>query len=141
MFRNRVMVFYFHRRSELPAGSFKWIDEYLRYVRDHSEVFWYMLHRFSIKIKAAKGEPVDPLRFLLANTLYDRRRELPENIDRGMEDRVKRFIKNGVPASVFEEPGIWVYPAKICYMYLTDPSTLNAQSDPYSLAEPIEMAE
>ncbi|EGZ29371.1 hypothetical protein PHYSODRAFT_322894 [Phytophthora sojae] len=110
-------------------------------VRDHAEVFWYMLHRFSIKIKAAKGEPVDPLKYLLANTLYDRRREQHENIGRGMGDRVKRIIKKGVPASVFDEPGIWVYPAKICYIYLTDSSTLNAQGDPYSFAEQNEKAE
>jgi hypothetical protein len=39
------------------------------------------------------------------------------------------------------EPGFWVYPAKICHLYLTDPTTLNGEDKPFSLKQQIKLAE
>ncbi|KAE8897470.1 hypothetical protein PF005_g13285 [Phytophthora fragariae] len=58
-----------------------------------------------------------------------------------MGARIRKYISKGVPASLFEEPGVWKYPVKICHLYLTDESTLNAAGKPYSLEEQIDLAE
>ncbi|KAE9315211.1 hypothetical protein PF008_g19302 [Phytophthora fragariae] len=58
-----------------------------------------------------------------------------------MGARIHKFISKGVPASLFEEPGVWTYPVKICHFYLVDESTLNANGEPYSLEGQVTMAE
>ncbi|POM59260.1 hypothetical protein PHPALM_32040, partial [Phytophthora palmivora] len=39
------------------------------------------------------------------------------------------------------EPGFWLYPTKVCHLYLMDPSTRNDQGKRYTLEEQIELAE
>ncbi|KAE8894794.1 hypothetical protein PF003_g20838 [Phytophthora fragariae] len=34
---------------------------------------------------------------------------------------IKRHLKKGVRASLFQDPGIWKFPAKVCYWILVDP--------------------
>ncbi|KAE8910991.1 hypothetical protein PF005_g27181 [Phytophthora fragariae] len=58
-----------------------------------------------------------------------------------MGARIRKYISKGVPASLFEEPGVWKYPVKICHLYLADESTLNAAGKSFSLEEQITLAE
>ncbi|KAE9300943.1 hypothetical protein PR003_g22642 [Phytophthora rubi] len=142
MFRSRVKELYFHRRADLDAKVWDMLDEYLEYVRDHAEAFWEVLHWFTIKYKPERDEEDDDLdKYPVSAKLYRERAARHESVDRSMEARIRKYISKGVPASLFEEPGVWKYPVKICHLYLADESTLNAAGKPFSLEEQITLAE
>ncbi|KAE8973385.1 hypothetical protein PR002_g26215 [Phytophthora rubi] len=142
MFRSRVRELYFHRRADLDAKVWGMLDEYLEYVRDHAEAFWEVLHWFTIKYKPERdGEDDDLDKYSVSAKLYRERAARHESVGRSMEARIRKYISKGVPASLFEEPGVWKYPVKICHLYLADESTLNAAGKPFSLEEQITLAE
>ncbi|KAE8907297.1 hypothetical protein PF005_g3008 [Phytophthora fragariae] len=142
MFENRVKVLYFHRRADLSAKAWNLLDEYLEHVRDHAEAFWEVLHWFTIKYKPERDEEDDDLdKYSVSAKLHRERAARHESVGRSMGARIRKFISKGVPASLFEEPGVWTYPVMICHLYLVDESTLNANGGPYSLEEQVTMAE
>ncbi|KAE8896619.1 hypothetical protein PF003_g19494 [Phytophthora fragariae] len=58
-----------------------------------------------------------------------------------MTTLIRRYLKNGVRARLFQEPGVWNFPAKVCYWILEDPSaslthTLSEQLASLDLEEP-----
>ncbi|KAE8963155.1 hypothetical protein PF011_g29143 [Phytophthora fragariae] len=142
MFRSRVKELYFHRRADLDAKVWEMLDEYLEYVRDHAEAFWEVLHWFTIKYKPGRDEEDDDLdKYSVSTKLYRERAARHESVGRSMEARIRKYTSKGVPASLFEEPGVWKYSVKICHLYLADESTLNAAGKPFSLEEQITLAE
>ncbi|KAE9335758.1 hypothetical protein PR003_g12851 [Phytophthora rubi] len=117
-------------------------EEYLEYVRDHAEAFCEVLHWFTIKYKPERDEEDGDLdQYSVSAKLYRERTARHESVGRSMGARIRKYISKRVPASLFEEPGVWKYPVKICHLYLTDESTLNAAGKPYSLEEQIDLAE
>ncbi|KAE8999551.1 hypothetical protein PR003_g28255 [Phytophthora rubi] len=51
-----------------------------------------------------------------------------------MTTLIKRYLKKGVRASLLQEPGVWKFPAKVCYWILEDPSASLTHSLPEQLA-------
>ncbi|KAE9300430.1 hypothetical protein PF008_g23005 [Phytophthora fragariae] len=142
MFENWVKVLYFHRRADLSAKLWNLLDEYLEYVRDHAEAFWEVLHWFTIKYKPEWDEEDGDLdKYSVSAKLHRERAARHESVGRSMGARIRKFISKGVPASLFEEPGVWTYPVKIYHLYLVDESTLNANGEPYSLEKQVTMTE
>ncbi|KAG6953212.1 hypothetical protein JG688_00012936 [Phytophthora aleatoria] len=76
-----------------------------------------------------------------AALLHAERANRRDLFSRNLEENMNDFFQRGLPASMLYEPGVWPYPVKLCPLYLTDVSTVNEQSRPYSLAEQIRMAE
>ncbi|KAE8980482.1 hypothetical protein PR001_g24263, partial [Phytophthora rubi] len=141
-FPSRVKELYFHRRADLDAKVWDMMDEYLEYVRDHAEAFWEVLHWFTIKYKPERDEGDDDLdKYSVSAKLYRECATRHESVGRSMEARIRKYISKEVPASLFEEPGVWKYPVKICHLYLADESTLSAAGKPFSLEEQVTLAE
>ncbi|KAE8900309.1 hypothetical protein PF003_g15364 [Phytophthora fragariae] len=91
----------------------------------NSRAFWTALH-WVIFLQGAPDS--------VASKIYARRRKGQESVGRRMATLVKRYLKKGVRASLLQEPGIWKFPAKVCYWILEDPSASLTHSLPEQLA-------
>ncbi|EGZ07015.1 hypothetical protein PHYSODRAFT_341175 [Phytophthora sojae] len=142
MFNNRVKVLYFHRREQLPPAVIRILDQHVGYMNDRLPAFWYILHWFMMKTKPEDDEKCDDLTiYERAQDLYRKRQALHDGVARTFEARIKRLIKAGMPKTMVWEPGFWLYPCKICCLYLVDESTKKVDGTRYTLADQIAMAE
>jgi hypothetical protein len=142
MFNQRVKVLYFHDRSKLTSKQKALLDEYLQFVRDNAQAYYEVLHWITMKTKPAKDEECDDLTiFSTAAGLSANRAGRRDHVDRTMDEFLESFFARGLPRTMVPEPGFWVYPAKICHLYLTDPTTLNGENKPFSLKQQIKLAE
>jgi hypothetical protein len=138
MFNQRVKVLYFHDRSKLTSKQKALLDEYLQFVRDNAQAYYEVLHWITMKTKPTKDEDGDDLTtFSTATGLSANRAGRRDHVDRTMDEFLESFFARGLPRTMVHEPGFWVYPAKICHLYLTDPTTLNGQDKPFSLKQQI----
>ncbi|EGZ10330.1 hypothetical protein PHYSODRAFT_251017 [Phytophthora sojae] len=58
--------------------------------------------------------------------------------DAAIKDYNKLIAKlkvSGAPKTILHEPGIWVYPAKLCHRILFDRSETNLGTEPYTMME------
>ncbi|KAE9281192.1 hypothetical protein PR003_g27750 [Phytophthora rubi] len=70
----------------------------------------------------------------------DRKKECDtakKNYKKLLDDKVR----DGLPESVLEEPGIWTFPAKVCSWIWMDKSQLNDQGRPFSLVEQLRIVD
>ncbi|EGZ15426.1 hypothetical protein PHYSODRAFT_333675 [Phytophthora sojae] len=142
MFNNRVKVLYFHRRDQLSPTVISILDQHVEYKKDHLPAFWHILHWFMMKTKPEDDEKCDDLTiYERAQDLHRKRQAFHDGVARTFEARIKRLIKAGMPKTMVWEPGFWLYPCKICYLYLVDESTKKDDGTRYTLADQITMAE
>ncbi|EGZ12924.1 hypothetical protein PHYSODRAFT_334767 [Phytophthora sojae] len=142
MFNNRVKVMYFHRRDQLSPAVIRILDQHVEYMKDHLPAFWHILHWFMMMTKPEDDEKCDDLTiYERAQDLHRKRQALHDGVARTFEARIKRLIKAGMPKTMVWEPGFWLYPCKICYLYLVDESTKKDDGTRYTLADQIAMAE
>ncbi|EGZ13453.1 hypothetical protein PHYSODRAFT_335230 [Phytophthora sojae] len=121
MFNNRVKVLYFHRRDQLSPAVIRILDQHT---------------------KPEDDEKCDDLTIYdRAQDLHRKRQALHHGVARTFEARIKRLIKAGMPKTMVWEPGFWLYPCKICYLYVVDESTKKDDGTRYTLADQIAMAE
>ncbi|OWZ13877.1 hypothetical protein PHMEG_00012723 [Phytophthora megakarya] len=57
------------------------------------------------------------------------------------ETRLERMLKKSVPRTIIWEPCCWLYPAKICYLYLAHRSTRNSSGGRFTLEQQVEAAQ
>ncbi|KAE8906788.1 hypothetical protein PR003_g24756 [Phytophthora rubi] len=89
------------------------------FMNGNSRAFWNALHW----VMFLPGD-VDSV----AGKIHARRRRAQESVSKRVATLVKRHKRNGVRASLFYEPGVWKYPAKVCHWILEDPSALRKRS-------------
>ncbi|GMF50438.1 unnamed protein product [Phytophthora fragariaefolia] len=140
MWRNRIKVLYFHRRSELTAAQFKLLDKLMEYIHEHRQAFWEVLHWVIMKAKAIEGDDEDSSDYTGSVEQYQDRTARHESVGRQMGLRVSKLISKGLPPSIFQEPGIWTYPSMVCYWFVKDPSAIQ-DGEPRTLTEPLEELE
>ncbi|GMF41105.1 unnamed protein product [Phytophthora fragariaefolia] len=124
MWRNRIKVLYFHRRSELTAAELKLLDMLMEYIHEHRQVFWEVLHWVIMKTKAIEGDDEDSSDYTGSVELYQDRTARHESVGRQMGLRLPKLISKGLPPSIFQEPGIWTYPCMVWYRFVKDPSAI-----------------
>jgi len=112
----------------------------------HSRAFWEVLHWFVMKIKPKKGEVYpDDIIYQGSAKLHKERAQLHENVGRKFGRHVQKLVDEGLPDTIVYEPGFWMYPVKVCYLYLMDPSTQKTTSKgkrrSYTLRDQINLAE
>ncbi|EGZ15086.1 hypothetical protein PHYSODRAFT_333356 [Phytophthora sojae] len=142
MFNKRVKVLYFHRRGHLSLPVIHILDQHVEYMKDHLPAFWHILYWFMMKTKPEDDEKCDDLTiYERAQDLHRKRQAFHDGVARTFEAGIKRLIKAGMPKTMVWEPGFWLYPCKICYMYLVDESTKKVDGTRYTLADQIARAE
>ncbi|KAE9024256.1 hypothetical protein PR001_g5987 [Phytophthora rubi] len=97
----------------------------------HRRAFWLTGHWFFIDHR---------LDDYSAELHADRKKECDtakKNYKKLLDDKVR----DGLPESVLEEPGIWTFPAKVCSWIWMDKSQLNDQGRPFSLADQLRIVD
>ncbi|KAE8977244.1 hypothetical protein PR003_g28074 [Phytophthora rubi] len=125
MYADRVKELYFHRLDDLSETEISFLEEMDNFMNGNSRAFWTALHW----VIFLQGDPGS-----VASKIYTRRRKGQESVSRRMATLVKRYLKKGVRASLLQEPGIWKFPAKVCYWILENPSAFLTHSLPEQLA-------
>ncbi|KAE9019906.1 hypothetical protein PF005_g13284 [Phytophthora fragariae] len=125
MYTDRVKELYFHRLSDLSEVETAFLEEMDIFMQGNSRAFWTALH-WVIFLQGNPGS--------IAAKIYARRRKGQESVSRRMTTLIKRYLKKGVRASLLQEPGVWKFPAKVCYWILEDPSASLTHSLPEQLA-------
>ncbi|KAE8982650.1 hypothetical protein PR002_g23472 [Phytophthora rubi] len=119
MYDDRVKELYFHRLEDLSDADVKFLDGMVDFMNGNSRAFWNALHW----IMFLPGD-VDSV----AGKIHARRRRAHNPVSKRGATLVKRHKRNGVRASLFYEPGVWKYPAKVCHWIPKDPSALHQRS-------------
>ncbi|GMF48320.1 unnamed protein product [Phytophthora fragariaefolia] len=128
MWRNRIEVLYFHRRSELTVAQPKLLDKLMEYIHEHRQAFWEVLHWVIMEAKAIEDDDDDTFAYSGSVELYQDRTARHGSVGRQMGLRVPKLISKGLLPSNFQEPGIWTYPCMFCYWFVKDPSTFRMQN-------------
>ncbi|KAE8884556.1 hypothetical protein PF003_g31316 [Phytophthora fragariae] len=121
MYVDRVKELYFHRLDGLSEAEIAFLGDMGNFMNGNSRAFWTALHL----VIFLQGNPDS-----VAAKIYARRRKAQESVSKRMITLVTRHLKRGVRASLFQEPGIWKFPAKVCYWILEDPSASQTHSLP-----------
>ncbi|KAE9083731.1 hypothetical protein PF010_g21100 [Phytophthora fragariae] len=119
MYDDRVQELYFHRLDDLSAAEVTFLDEMVEFMNGNSRAFWNALHWIMFLPGDADS---------LAYKIHTRRRRAQESVSKRAVTLAKRHKRNGVRESLFHEPGVWKYPAKVCHWILEDPSALQSHS-------------
>ncbi|POM74827.1 Hypothetical protein PHPALM_8151 [Phytophthora palmivora] len=123
MYSNRVKTLYFHERKKLTPVAIRLLDEHVAYMRKHARAFYEILHWFTMKTKPGRDEDGDDASLYdKSATLHLERSKRHEAVGRPFESRIAKLIERGLPATMVWEPGFWLYPTKVCHLYLMDPS-------------------
>ncbi|KAE8991619.1 hypothetical protein PR002_g20798 [Phytophthora rubi] len=112
MYADRVKELYFHRLSDLSDAETAFMGEMDNFMHENSRAFWTALHWVIL----LQGDPGS-----VAAKIYVRRRKAHESVSKRMATLIRRYLKKGVRASLFQEPGVWKFPAKVCCWILEDP--------------------
>ncbi|OWZ07771.1 hypothetical protein PHMEG_00019795 [Phytophthora megakarya] len=141
MFANRQKYLYFHLRSDLTPTAVKAIDKHIKFMKDNSRAFWGMLHWFVMKTQPEKGEDAGSRNDDNATScaIYGDRSN--RHVGRGFKKRLERIFKRGVPRTIIWEPGFWLYPPKVCYLFLAHRKTPNSSGGKFTLEQQVEAAE
>ncbi|GMF15381.1 unnamed protein product [Phytophthora fragariaefolia] len=70
MWRNRIKVLYFHRRSELTAAQLNLLDKLTEYIHEHLQAIWEVLHWIIMKSKAIEDDDEDSSDYTGSVELY-----------------------------------------------------------------------
>ncbi|KAE8989430.1 hypothetical protein PF011_g18776 [Phytophthora fragariae] len=119
MYNDRVQELYFHHLEDLSAAEVTFLDEMVEFMNGNSRAFWNALHW----IMFLPGD-ADSLTY----KIHTRRRRAQESVSKRAATLAKRHKRNSVRESLFHEPDVWKYPAKVCHWISEDPSALQSHS-------------
>ncbi|OWZ12494.1 hypothetical protein PHMEG_00014339 [Phytophthora megakarya] len=143
MFANREKYLYFHLPSDFSPTAVKAIDKHIQFMKDNSRAFWDMLHWFVMKTQPEKGESAGSCSdaYATSSAIYANRSTRHETVGHGFEKRLERMFQRGVPRTIVWEPGFWLYPLKVCYLFLAHRKTPNSSGWKFTLEQQVEGAE
>ncbi|KAG6610271.1 uncharacterized protein IUM83_00001 [Phytophthora cinnamomi] len=126
----RRAEFFFHRRSNLSTSAIKAIEDWIDFMEDNAEAFWHALHwivldrdcdsKFVRKLSLWRGKNHESVRKRAATK--------------------EKHIDKVVPASIWNELGIWKFPKRVCYWILMSRDHTKPGTDVrYTLKEQMEL--
>ncbi|GMF41717.1 unnamed protein product [Phytophthora fragariaefolia] len=122
----RRTEFFFHRRADLGHEIVRELEGWVDFMEENVEALWPATHWVVLDRDATSK--------FIRNTSA-RRLKLHESIRKKVIASEKQ-LKKVAPASLWNEPGLWKFPKRICYWVLMSRSHTNAN---YSLKEQVEL--
>ncbi|OWZ10372.1 hypothetical protein PHMEG_00016788 [Phytophthora megakarya] len=119
------------------------IAKHIQFMKDNSRAFWDMLHWFVMKtqpeMRESAGSRSDA--YATSSAIYADRSTRHVTVGRGFEKRLERMFQRGVPRTIVWEPGFWLYPLKVCYLFLAHRKPPNSSGGKFTLEQQVEAAE
>ncbi|EGZ22995.1 hypothetical protein PHYSODRAFT_253755 [Phytophthora sojae] len=128
VFRRRVVHLLFHKRSALPDSTLEVLSEVVTYMKENALTFWHAGHWVTFdadSVEAARAQAA--------------RKKLHDAAIKDYNKLIAKLKASGAPKTILYEPGIWVYPAKLCHWILFDRSETNLGTEPYTMMEQLAM--
>ncbi|EGZ10913.1 hypothetical protein PHYSODRAFT_337681 [Phytophthora sojae] len=124
MIRRRVVHLLFHKRSTLADSTLEVLSEVVTYMKENALTFWHAGHWITFD-----ADSVEAARVQVA------RKKLHDAAIKDYNKFIAKLKASGAPKTILYEPGIWVYPAKLCHWILFDRSETNLGTEPYTMIE------
>jgi hypothetical protein len=132
MFEARPKELLFHKLEDLSDDGQDDLDEWMGFICGNSRAFWNMLHWFVL------GKPSPNMSDLAQKILTKRNKQ--HDAVRSKAHQLERKMEKTLPPTIWNEPGIWKFPNKICYWIPMDKRHFKpGTSQPYSLQEQVEI--
>ncbi|EGZ25219.1 hypothetical protein PHYSODRAFT_326272 [Phytophthora sojae] len=104
------------------------LTKIVKFMKDNALVIWYAGHWVTYPEDSSYGVKEKKKRKGLHDPAIKKYAEL-----------ITELLKAGAPKTILYEPGIWVYPAKVCPWILFDKSEKKPDGKPYTMAEQLEI--
>ncbi|EGZ20593.1 hypothetical protein PHYSODRAFT_251686 [Phytophthora sojae] len=128
MYKRRVINLLFHKRYALGVKVHVVLTKIVKFMKDNALVIWYAGHWVTYPEDSSYGVKEKKKRKGLHDPAIKKYAEL-----------ITELLKAGAPKTILYEPGIWVYPAKVCPWILFDKSEKKPDGKPYTMAEQLEI--
>uniref|UniRef100_H3H7V7 Uncharacterized protein n=1 Tax=Phytophthora ramorum TaxID=164328 RepID=H3H7V7_PHYRM len=131
MFDERPRELYFHKRENLDDEVLNALDDWMDFVCGNFRAIWDILHWLTLD-RSSDAPPG----ILKIQTKRARRHE-------GFRKKalaLQKKLSTKLPSSIWNEPGVWKFPNKICHWILMDKQHFKpGTSECYSLQEQMEL--
>ncbi|GMF50566.1 unnamed protein product [Phytophthora fragariaefolia] len=126
----RHTEFFFHRRADLGHDVVRALEDWVDFMEENVETLWHATHWVVLDRDSTS-------KFIRKTSV--RRLKLHESVRKKVIARENQ-LKKVAPASVWNEPGLWMFPKRICYSVLMSRSHTNPGTNAnYSLNEQVEL--
>ncbi|GMF33066.1 unnamed protein product [Phytophthora fragariaefolia] len=126
----RRTEFFFHRRADLGHEIVRALEDWVDFMEENVEALWHATHWVVLD---------RDLTSMFIRKTSVRRLKLYWSVRKKVIAREKQ-LKKVAPASVWNEPGLWKFPKRICYWVLMNRShTKPGTNANYSLKEQVEL--
>jgi len=112
MFEARPKELFFHKLEDLSEDGQDDLDEWMRFICGNLPALWNMLHWFTL------GKPSPSMSDLAQKILTKRNKQ--HDAVRSKAHQLERKMEKTLPLTIWNEPGVWKVPNKICYWIPTD---------------------
>uniref|UniRef100_H3H8E1 Uncharacterized protein n=1 Tax=Phytophthora ramorum TaxID=164328 RepID=H3H8E1_PHYRM len=131
MFDERPRELYFHKREDLDDEALNALDDWMDFVCGNFRAIWDILHWLTLD-RSSDAPPGS----IKIQTKRARRHE-------GFRKKalaLQKKLSTKLPSTIWNEPGVWKFPNKICHWILMDKQHFRpGTSECYSLQEQMEL--
>ncbi|EGZ23670.1 hypothetical protein PHYSODRAFT_254961 [Phytophthora sojae] len=126
MFAERTKVLYYHDAATLSADIMRGLKKHVEFMEKFCQAWWDLLHWITINLE----------RDAASQRLYKLRRRRTDSLIRRYKTHLKKLRKiKGFPETLFQEPGVWPLPQRICNWIWEDPRVVDSSGEPKSLRQ------
>ncbi|GMF48397.1 unnamed protein product [Phytophthora fragariaefolia] len=126
----RRTEFFFHRRADLGHEVVRALEDWVNFMKENVEALWLATHWIALDRDSSS-------KFTRKTSVQ--RLKLHESVRKKVLAKEKQ-LKKIAPASVWNAPGLWKFPKRICYWVLMNRSHTKPGTDArYSLKELVDL--